>query len=106
MIEFYIAYPKINGYKGKGKNKVKRTLGNTYGTNSIYAGKHYTERRKDSEFWHLWVLKHLREQGIKKQVFDKPVEIICSFDDKLDSDNHSYMQKLIKNSLLTVLKNI
>lgn len=95
MTEFYIAYPPIHGRRGKSK----RTLSNTYGTNAIYAGKHPMERRKDSEFWHLWVAKHLREQGIKPQIYDKPVEIICSFDDKLDCDNHSYILKLVVDSL-------
>ena len=69
-----------------------------YGLNAIYAGKHWTKRRQDSEYWHYHVRNELRKQGIKKHIFDKPVRIVFSWDDRLDIDNHAYMGKLIADS--------
>lgn len=99
MIEFYIPYPDIKGTRTSGKKKQKRTLGNTYGLNAYYAGKHYMERAKDAEFWHLWTLKWLREQRIPKQLYTKPVKITFWWDDKLDVDNHAVMEKFIVDAL-------
>lgn len=90
MIRFTIPYPKLP--KGKG-------LSSVYGLNAIYAGKHWAKRQKDSEYWHVLVQNELRKQGIKRKLFQKPVRIAFSWDDKLDVDNHAYMAKMITDAL-------
>lgn len=94
MIQFFIPYPKPRTIKGK-----KRTFAGEYGLNAIYAGKHWTRRKADSDFWHGYVLQCLLEQGIKKKVYDCPVEIKFSWDDKLDCSNHAYAAKMIEDAL-------
>lgn len=95
MTQFFIAYPPIHGHRGK----IKRNLSNTYGLNAYYAGKHYAERSQDAKFWHLWVIKHLREQGIPKQLYTKPIKITFWWNDGLDVDNHAVMEKYILDAL-------
>jgi Endodeoxyribonuclease RusA. len=81
---FYIDYPqKISNY----------------GMNAIYSGKHWTKRKKDAEYWHILTINALRQQGIKRNVLDYPVKVVLSWNDRLDIDNHSYMGKMIVDSL-------
>lgn len=88
---FIIPYPKTkDGRKAWAKE---------YGLNAIYAGKHWSKRKKDSEFWHYLVLSELRRQGIERNVFKKPVKITFYWNDNLDIDNHSYMGKMIADAL-------
>ncbi len=70
-----------------------------YSLNDIYSGKHWTKRKKDSEYWHLIVHSELNKQGIKKQIFKKPVAITFSWNDRLDIDNHAYIGKMIVDAL-------
>ena len=42
-----------------------------YSLNDIYAGKHWTKRKKDSDYWHWLVRGELSEQGVKKKLFKK-----------------------------------
>lgn len=81
---FYIEYPpKISDY----------------GMNAIYAGKHWTKRKKDAEYWHMLTINALRQQGIHRKLFGKPVEITIFWNDRLDIDNHAYMGKMIVDAL-------
>lgn len=70
-----------------------------YSLNDIYSGKHWAKRKKDSEYWHLLVHSALNKQGIKKQIFQNPVSITFSWNDRLDIDNHAYIGKMIVDAL-------
>ena len=94
MTEFYIPYPKPRSAKGK-----KRTFSGEYGLNAIYAGKHWTQRKADSESWHAYTLQCLLQQSIRRKPYDCPVEIIFSWDDKLDCSNHAYAAKMIEDAI-------
>ena len=83
-VTFTIPYPK--SLKG-------------YSLNDIYAGKHWTKRRKDSEFWHWVVIQSLKSQKIPCKLFGKPVRIVFNWCDRLDIDNHAYIGKMITDSL-------
>lgn len=91
MISFSIPYPDTP--------KKKSTWSKEYGLNAIYAGKHWSRRKKDSEFWHWLVLSELRRQGIEPILFKGPVKITFYWNDKLDLDNEGYKTKLIIDSL-------
>jgi hypothetical protein len=71
----------------------------TYGLNAIYAGKHWTERNRDKEYWHWLVKSELIKQKISIHIFDKPVCITFFWDDGLDCSNHAYMAKMIEDCL-------
>lgn len=87
---FEIDYPK--------EKKERAKWGKEYGMNAIYAGKHWTRRKKDSEFWHNLVYAHLLKCSKPKEMFDK-VELIFSYNDRLDLSNHAYMAKMIEDAL-------
>lgn len=72
-----------------------------FGMNAYYAGKHWTQRQKDAEYWHTLAKCAMREAGIKKghKPFEKPVVIKFYWNDKLDLDNHSAMGKMIVDGI-------
>lgn len=88
MISFIIPYPKE-----------KSKFCKQYGLNSIYAGKHWTKRKADKDYWRLLVKSELTKQKINKNIFKNPVIITFYWRDGLDIDNHAYMTKLIIDSL-------
>lgn len=89
-ITFRIHYPP----------KAQRSQWNRdYSLNAIYAGKHWSVRKKDSVLWHALVLSELRKQKVPIQIFDKPVEVRFYHHDRLDIDNHAYMEKMIVDAL-------
>jgi hypothetical protein len=91
MIKFIIPYPKTpEGMKDWAEK---------YGLNAIYSGKHWSKRKKDSEYWHQLVFSELRRQGIEPILHKAPVEIRFFWNDGLDIDNHAYMGKMIVDSL-------
>lgn len=91
MISFIIPYPTTP--------KKKSAWSKEYGLNAIYSGKHWSRRKKDSEFWHYLVLSELRKQGIEPDLFKKPVKITFYHNDKMDIDNHAYIGKMVVDSL-------
>ena len=74
-----------------------------YSLNSIYAGKHWTKRKADKEYWRLLVLSELKRQKIKPQMLQEPVEIVFTWNDHLDCSNHAYMGKMIEDCLVGYL---
>ena len=70
-----------------------------YGLNSIYAGKHWTKRKTDKDYWHWLVKSELIKQKIAIQCFENPVSITFYWNDGLDCSNHAYMAKMIEDSL-------
>ena len=67
--------------------------------NAIYAGKHWTKRKKDAEYFHMITINALRQQGIHRSIFEKPVGITFYWNDRMDIDNHAYMGKMIVDAL-------
>lgn len=88
---FVIEYPK---------SKAERSRWNKqYGMNAIYAGKHWSKRKEDSEFWHSMVRAAISRANIPKKMFDKPVSIEMYWNDNLDVDNHAYEGKMIVDAM-------
>ena len=67
--------------------------------NAYYAGKHWSRRNQDAEFWHLITRNALNRQEIRRTPFEKPVEISFLWNDRLDIDNHAVMGKMIVDAL-------
>ena len=91
MIRLTIPYPKTKAGRASWSKQ--------FGLNAIYAGKHWSRRKQDSEYWHMIVAGELRKQGIAKQPAEAPVSIRFCWNDRLDLDNHAYMRKMIIDAL-------
>ena len=85
-------------YYPKSKAEAKR-WNSQYGMNAYYAGKHWSERKKDAEFWHLLTRSAMNKQEVRRKPFEKPVEISFLWNDKLDLDNHAVMGKMIVDGM-------
>lgn len=70
-----------------------------YGMNAYYAGKHWSLRKRDAEFWHLLTRSAMNRQEVRKTPFGKPVEISFLWNDRLDIDNHAVMGKMIVDAM-------
>ncbi|HCC35588.1 MAG TPA: hypothetical protein DEQ02_08145 [Ruminococcaceae bacterium] len=83
MTEFWIDY-KITG---------------TDSLNSIYSGKHFSNRKNYVNAVKILVASQMKRQ-IRKKIYKNPVIISISFpEDRLDIDNHSYFSKCVIDSL-------
>ena len=88
---FRIYYPK---------NKAEmRKWTSEYGMNAYYAGKHWSKRKADAEFWHLMTCSAMNRQEVRRRPFGKPVEISFLWNDRLDIDNHAIMGKMIVDAM-------
>lgn len=94
---FRIYYPKS---KAEQKRWAKE-----YGMNAYYAGKHWSRRNQDAEFWHLITRNALSQQEIRRTPFENPVEISFLWNDRLDIDNHAVMGKMIVDAIKGMLIN-
>lgn len=88
---FTIPYPKTKA--------AMSTFCKRFGLNAIYAGKHWTKRREDAEYWHLTVKAELMRQNVPYRAYDNPVSISFWWNDRLDIDNHALIGKYILDSL-------
>ena len=88
---FRIYYPKS---KAEQKRWAKE-----YGMNAYYAGKHWSRRKEDAEYWHLLTRSALNRQEVRKTPFEKPVVITILWNDRLDIDNHAVMGKMIVDAI-------
>lgn len=88
---FIIHYPSTDAGR---KDWNKR-----FGMNAIYAGKHWSQRRQDAEYWHALTLSAINAAHIRKRPFEKPVIITFLWNDRLDCTNHAYMAKLIEDGM-------
>lgn len=70
-----------------------------YGMNAYYAGKHWSVRKRDAEFWHTLVRFYMDEQDVRRIPFKRPVVITFRWNDRLDIDNHAIMGKMIVDAL-------
>lgn len=77
----------------------KKDWNKRFSDNAYYAGKHWTVRKKDADYWHNMVRACMDRQGVRKRPFEKPVEILLFWNDRLDVDNHSIMGKMIVDAM-------
>ncbi len=88
MIEFVINH-KINA--------------KTEGLNAIYAGMHWSKRKRLADDWR-WIVKDaINKSGIDQKIFDVPVSIEMYFNSRMDCSNHALLVKLIEDGLKGVL---
>ena len=91
MISFRIKYPETDIGK---KDWNKR-----YSLNAYYAGKHWMERKEDSNYWHWLSHSALATQCRSIKMFEEPVTLEFNFNDSLDCSNHAAIAKMIEDSL-------
>ncbi len=70
-----------------------------YGMNAYYAGKHWSVRKRDADFWHHLVRSCLDGQEVRRIPFKRPVIISFWFNDRLDCSNHGVMIKMIEDGM-------
>lgn len=70
-----------------------------YGLNRYYAGKHWTKRQQDANYWHL--ITKAATRCLK--MFENPVIITFYFNDRLDIVNHATFAKMIEDGLKGVV---
>ena len=85
-------------YYPKSKAEMKRWM-KDYGMNAYYAGKHWSIRNRDAEFWHLLTRSAMNRQEVRRTPFEKLVEISLLWNDRLDIDNHAVMGKMIVDAM-------
>ena len=88
---FRINYPKSDAGK--------KQWAKAYGTNAYWAGKHWSRRKEDAEYWHDMTRAAMCAAHCRRQPFEKPVVITILWNDRLDIDNHSIMGKMIVDAL-------
>lgn len=76
-----------------------------YSLNAYYAGKHWSVRKKDADFWHLLVQAALCKARQKNPITmaTVPVALTFKFNDGLDCSNHAAMAKMIEDALKGVV---
>lgn len=77
----------------------KKDWNKRFSDNAYYSGKHWAVRKKDADYWHNMVRACMDRQGVRKRPFEKPVEILLFWNDRLDVDNHSIMGKMIVDAM-------
>jgi hypothetical protein len=88
---FIIDYPESKA----GRNQWSKD----YGMNAYYAGKHWSKRKQDAEFWHLMVRSCMNRQDVRQTPFREPVIVTFRWNDRLDIDNHAIMGKMILDAM-------
>ena len=91
-IEFTIPYPP--------DKRGRAAWSKRFSLNAIYAGKHWSKRLEDKEFWHWLVRSELQKQKVPCKRFERPVRITFLHNCGLDIDNCSYEEKMIVDSLI------
>ena len=88
---FTIDYPKTPAERKRWNKQ--------FGLNAIYAGKHWSQRNSDKEFWHSMTRAAMARAEVPRKPFEKPVRISFWWNDGLDIDNHAYEAKMVTDSL-------
>lgn len=70
-----------------------------FGLNAYYAGKHWSQRKRDAEELHSLALWSMKKAHIRKQFVKCPVEVIFRWNDGLDVDNHAAMGKAFVDAM-------
>lgn len=85
-------------YYPKSKAEQKRWA-SEYGLNAYYAGKHWSKRKQDADYWHLLTASAMNRQDIRRKPFEKPVILTFWFNDRLDCSNHAMYIKMIEDGM-------
>lgn len=88
---FIIPYPRSDA----GKKQWNRE----YGFNAYWAGKHWSRRKNDAEYWHRLVRAEMERQKVRKMPFTNAVVITFYWNDRLDCSNHAAMAKMIEDAM-------
>lgn len=91
MIQFRIPYP--------GTPAGKKAWNECYGLNAYYAGKHWSQRKKDAEYWHCMTRAAMDRARVPKEPLLAPVVITFEWNDRLDLSNHAMMAKMIEDAM-------
>lgn len=91
MIAFEIPYPATK--------RGKAAWNKRFGLNAYYAGKHWSQRKKDAEEMHELAHWAMRKAGITKRLVNHPVKVTFFWNDNLDIDNHGALGKAILDAL-------
>lgn len=90
-VSFEIPYPPTK----KGKSAWNRR----YGLNAYYAGKHWSQRKKDAEELHNLAIWCMKRAGIRRGLAKDPVEVRFYWNDNLDVDNHAALGKAFVDAM-------
>lgn len=77
--------------------KARAKWNRDYSMNAYYSGKHWTQRKKDADLWHMLTVSALNRIGNYQMLTEASVTFYWS--DGLDIDNHSVMGKMIVDAL-------
>lgn len=78
---------------------VRKHWNKLYGLNAYYAGKHWSKRKEDAQFWHALTRRAMEDGHCRKKPFDRPVVITYLFNDRLDCSNHAMIAKMIEDGM-------
>lgn len=70
-----------------------------FSLNAYYAGKHYQQRRRDAEFWHLTTKKYMEKFKVIRDPVSFPVVMRFYFNDRLDCSNHAAIVKFVEDGM-------
>ena len=70
-----------------------------FGLNAYYAGKHWSQRKKDAEELHELAHWAMRKAGIAKRLVNHPVKVTFFWNDNLDVDNHGALGKAFVDAM-------
>ena len=91
MIAFEIPYPATK--------RGKVAWNKRFGLNAYYAGKHWSQRKKDAEELHELAHWAMRKAGITKRLVNHPVKVTFFWNDNLDVDNHGALGKAFVDAM-------
>ena len=91
MIAFEIPYPATK--------RGKAAWNKRFGLNAYYAGKHWSQRKKDAEELHELAHWAMRKAGITKRLVNHPVKVTFFWNDNLDIDNHGALGKAFVDAM-------
>lgn len=77
----------------------RRKWAKEYGMNAYYAGKHWTRRKKDADYWHAITVAAMNRCGVPSAPLKGPVAVSFLWNDRLDIDNHAVMGKMIVDAM-------
>ena len=91
VIAFEIPYPATK--------RGKAAWNKRFGLNAYYAGKHWSQRKKDAEELHELAHCAMRKAGITKRLINHPVKVTFFWNDNLDIDNHGALGKALVDAM-------
>ena len=91
VIAFEIPYPATK--------RGKAAWNKRFGLNAYYAGKHWSQRKKDAEELHELAHWAMRKAGITKPLVNHPVKVTFFWNDNLDIDNHGALGKALVDAM-------